>query len=274
METFNLTKEEKQVLSVLNDIFVDESVNLIKKIVNLPKPIIEDMIKKFTKEGLIEIVKIPQGDADKDWYVYTSKVNEDMLDDDIRYKRHWGVFPQEEIVYPIEEENEKGRVVVIKAGKKWLENKVIKYEGFKIKIPKEVRNFDKLVFAVLSIEKGKEHDTYDLWLHAHDGPLELDEPYLVTPKSDCIIDAGGDIETKLTISKGVLKKWTRLNGREINTAFRNLNIGSTYNLLLSLPRTITITKYKVIIFRNLNQIIDPHNVCRLLFENRHPIDKK
>lgn len=271
-----LTKQEKQILSALDDIPTDDVFRIVNKFTKLPEPIIKDTVKKFLKEGFIEIISIPQADKERDWYFHTSKVMDDMLDDDIRYKMHWGIYPLDEISYPIEEENEEDRTMIIKVGEKWLENRVLKYEGFILNIPKEVRNKKKIVFAVMSIEKGKELDTYNIWLHAHDGPLaeDLDDPYLITPKSVCYVDAGGDIETRLTISKDVLKKWTRLKGENIDNAFRNLNVGDTYNLLLNLPRTITLSKYKVIVFRNLNQPIDHHNVCRLLLDNKHPLDSK
>jgi len=271
-----LSKQEKQILSALDDIPADDVFRIVNKFTKLSEPIINDTTEKFLKEGFIEKISIPQADTERDWYFHTSKVMDNMLDDNIRYKMHWGIYPLEEISYPIEEENEEDRIIVIKVGKRWLENRVLKYEGFKLKIPKEVRDYEKIVFAVMNIEKGKEIDTFDIWLHAHNGPLpeDLDEPYTVTPRSVCYIDAGGDIETKLTISKEVLKKWARLKGENIDNAFRNLNVGDTYNLLLNLPRTITLSKYKVIVFRNLNQPIDHYNVCRLLLDNKHPLDSK
>jgi hypothetical protein len=272
-----MTKEEKQILTLLDDSPVDNYVEFIKRIVDFPESIIKDLAGRFLKEGLIKKIRIPQGDEEREWFFFTEKVTKDMIDDDVRYKRDMGIYLQKEIIYPIEDETEEGRAIIIKAGKKWVDrNKVIQYEGIKLKVPKEVRNKESIVFAVMSIERGKEHDTFDLWLHAHGGTTadELEEPYMVTPKSECYVDAGGDIETKLTISKDLLKKWTKLNGREIDNAFGSIKMGSTYNLMIALPRTITLTKYKVIIFRNLPKFIDSANVCNLLFDNKHPIDKK
>ena len=272
-----MTKEEKQILTLLDDSPVDNYVEFIKRIIDYPESIIKDLAGRFLKEGLIKKIKIPQGDEEREWFFFTEKVTKDMIDDDIRYKRDMGVYLQKEIIYSIEDETEEGRAIKIKAGKKWVDrNKVIQYEGIKLNVPKEVRNKESIVFAIMSIERGKEHDTFDLWLHAHDGPTadELEEPYMVTPKSECYVDAGGDIETKLVISRDLLKKWTKLEGREIDNAFGSIKMGSTYNLMIALPRTITLTKYKVIIFRNLPKFIDSMNVCNLLLDNKHPIDKK
>jgi hypothetical protein len=180
----------------------------------------------------------------------------------------------EETIYQIEEEIQEGRAIIIKAGKKEVKDKIILYEGIKLKVPKEVRDRKEIIFAILSIAKGKEHDTFELWLHAHNGPLadEMDEPYEVKTNSDCYVDAGGDIETKLIISKDLLKKWTKLDGREIDRAFEKIRMGNTYNLMLTLPRKITIQKDKVIITKSVSKLIDSINVCRLIFNNKYPLD--
>tara|TARA_Y100000310_G_scaffold239123_1_gene242681 strand:- start:10746 stop:11579 length:834 start_codon:yes stop_codon:yes gene_type:complete len=275
--TMGMTKKEKQILTLLDDSRVNNYIEFIKKITDYPEPIIKDLAERFLKEGLIKKIKIPNGDEEVEWFFFTEKVTEDMIDDDVRYKRDMGIYLQKEIIYSIEDETEKGRAIIIKAGKKWVgKNKVIQYEGIKLNVPKEVRSKKSIIFAIMSIQKGNEHDTFDLLLHAHDGPTvdELEKPYNVTSKSECYIDAGGDIETTLTISKDLLKNWTKLDGKEIDNAFNSIKMGSTYNLMIALPRTITLTKYKIIIFRNLPRFIDSMNVCNLLFENKHPIDKK
>ena len=263
-----MTKEEKEVLTLLYDSPTNDYVEYVKRYVDYPKSLIEDLVTGFLREKLIQKVKIPQGDKDTEWFYYTNKVTRDMLDDDMRYKRDRGIYLQEEIIYPIEDETESKEIITIKAGKKWVDrNKTIQYEGIKLNVPKSVRNNDKITFAIMNIARGKVVDTFDIWLHAHSAASE-------TQKSECYVDAGGDIETKLTVSKDLLKSWTKLDGREIDNAFGSIKMGCTYNLMITLPRTITLTEHKIIILKNMPRVIDSMNVCNLIFKNKHPIDKR
>lgn len=267
-----LTQTEKEILTLLDDTLAETATKDIRKVVDYPEKVISDLIIKFEQEEYIRRIPLPHGDEQRDWFFHTTKVTRDMLDDDVRYKREMVGYFSGEFSYPIESEEQEGRAVVLHVGKKWREGKYIKYLGFKLKIPKEIRDFTEVKFAVLSVTKGDEYETYTLGLHAHASQmLDLGEPY--NESSDCFIDAGGDVETQLTVSKEVMQSWTKLSGREIDAALDKVHLGHTYNLLSCLPRTITVTKNKVIVQRKLHEPIDELNVCQLLLTNKHPIDK-
>lgn len=156
------------------------------------------------------------------------------------------------ISYPIEERKEEEKFIVVKAGKKEVDDKKrILYEGIIFHIPKAIPA-EEPVFAVMSI-KEKSDEQYILALHSHDG--------------ECC-----ESDTILEISKNILKKWTGLNGRELESAFRTVHAGSTYNLLAKMPRTVMIKKDEVVIQTGMGKEVDAYNVCNLIFDNRHPMD--
>lgn len=178
-----------------------------------------------------------------------------------------------DIVYQIEEKKEVGRTLVIKAGKKWTQDKIKKYEGIVLKIPIELKINKKTTFVVLGIKK-KDHETYILHLHSHDFDLQdLKYPYDV-PKGDeyAYIDGGGDVEVALKIKSDILSSWTNIYSTGLRIAFDTLNLGYSYNLLVSIPRTITVTTKQVILSFNPHKKVDPLNVCNYLLKNNHPID--
>ena len=110
-------------------------------------------------------------------------------------------------------------------------------------------------------------------MHAHSeyyhGTIE---PYEFPRKLESAIDAGGDVESNLNLSKDILKKWTKLTSRDIESAFGTIKLGSTYNLLATLPRTLIVKQKEVIVNLPKNKLIDNANVCRLMFDNKYPID--
>jgi len=159
------------------------------------------------------------------------------------------------IRYPIIEKNQKDDNTVVKAGiKKVDEQKRIIFEGFHINVDKSLVLSKEIIFAVTGIEENKELDFYDLLLHTHQG--------------ECC-----DADTHVKISIELLKKWTGLSRRDIETGFRKIHLGATYNLLATLPRTITITNNEIIIQKGRGKKVDPFNVCKNILSDSHPLDK-
>ena len=68
---------------------VDGIEEWVKKFINLPKNKIQKIVKKLKELELIEIICLPN---DKQLYYFHDrrKVNPDMLDDDLRFKRDFG----------------------------------------------------------------------------------------------------------------------------------------------------------------------------------------
>ncbi len=178
-----------------------------------------------------------------------------------------------DIIYLIEEKKEIGRVTEIKAGKQWVDNKVKRYEGIKLKIPLELKNYNEVTFVVLSIKR-KDYENYILHLHSHDFDInDLKEHYEISQSDEyCMIDAGGDIEVTLTIKIDLLSKWTGVPAGEIRRAFDTVNLGSTYNLIVSMPRKIIVTKKEITITFNPHKKVDTSNVCVYILDDKHPID--
>lgn len=83
-----LTKNEKQVLTLLDDTKVDGFEEWAQKYINLPKDRMKKIVEKLKNLELIEIISLAD---EKDlWYFHTGKVNKEMIDDDLRYKRNYG----------------------------------------------------------------------------------------------------------------------------------------------------------------------------------------
>ncbi len=160
--------------------------------------------------------------------------------------------------YKIQEKTEEGRIITIKADK------------IDLRIPKEADSLEELEFAVLSIKEKKKFESYELGLTAQSDLKLLGYD---TISEDCYIDDGGDIETNLTISRELLKEWTGLTGKEIDKAFTSIHVGSTYNLMLKMPRRITVKKDWIIIEKSSKESIDSLNVSNLIFDGRYPLDE-
>lgn len=86
--SMELTQEEKQVLTLVGCARVDGIEEWVQKFVDLPKDKIQKHVSKFKQLGLIKKVFMPN---EKNlWYFHTTKINPDMLDDDLRFKRDYG----------------------------------------------------------------------------------------------------------------------------------------------------------------------------------------
>ena len=108
---------------------------------------------------------------------------------------------------------------------------------------------------MLGVKEAKEG--YELQLHTHEGQVAM-----------CC-----EGETDLVFTRDLLKKWTGLNRQELDHAFRYVNLGSTYNLLATLPRTVTVSKKEVVVQTGGSSVVDSLNVCRLLLHAEHPLDR-
>ncbi|MFH1211766.1 MAG: hypothetical protein V1659_02435 [Candidatus Woesearchaeota archaeon] len=83
-----LTQDEKCVLTLLDDAEVDGFEGLAQRYIQLPKKKIAEIVEKLKNLELVEIIFLAD---EKDlWYFHTGKVNEEMLDDDLRYKKNYG----------------------------------------------------------------------------------------------------------------------------------------------------------------------------------------
>ena len=180
---------------------------------------------------------------------------------------------REDVIYPVEEIKEEGRALAIKAGKNWVEDRIKKYEGILLRIPKELKGNKKTTFVVLGVRR-KDYDAFILHLHSHDVDVnELKEPYEVSRKDEfCIIDAGGDVEVTLTVKSDMLSTWTGVLKGELRRAFDTVNLGSTYNVLVSMPRTIVVTKSEITLTFSPHRLVDSMNVCNDILSGKHPID--
>ena len=82
-----LTQEEKQVLTLLNEVRVDGFEEWAQKFINLPKEKLQKIIKKLKALELVDIISLHDGEVLL--YVH-GKINPDMLDDDLRLKVDFG----------------------------------------------------------------------------------------------------------------------------------------------------------------------------------------
>jgi len=79
-----LTKKEKQILTLIDDSKVYNFIELAQKHVKISKEEIEKIVEKFLKLKLINKVELKKGEF---WYFHDkSKVTKDMRDDDLYYK--------------------------------------------------------------------------------------------------------------------------------------------------------------------------------------------
>jgi hypothetical protein len=163
------------------------------------------------------------------------------------------------------------------ASKKEVKNKRVFAEGFSLIIPLPLKSVPELKFVVLGISKDKkESDMYNLDLHAHSDPLsyseKIDSASLISKDLECSIDAGGDISATLKVDRKLLLKWTGLLSHDLDYGINKVNLGSTYNILLTLPRLIVLTTKSVTICKNKTTPIDSLNVCGKLFKGDYPLD--
>ncbi len=158
--------------------------------------------------------------------------------------------------YPVTEIKKEKEFLIVAAGIKSVDQKKqIRWEGFTLSVANNVWNKNTVTFAVLGVKEEKEG--YALLLHTHDGETNV-----------C---CEGD--TQLIVSRDLLKKWTGLDGHDVDAAFRNISVGSTYNLLATLPRTIIVTKKEVHVQTGTAKGIDSLNVCSLILEGKYPMDR-
>ncbi|MBL7147358.1 MAG: hypothetical protein ISS82_00855 [Nanoarchaeota archaeon] len=80
-----LSKKEKQVLTILDEFKVGDSL----KFINISKTEKNKVINKLMKLKLIRITKI----NNKSWYFHTDKVKEDMIDKDLNHLIKYGSRP-------------------------------------------------------------------------------------------------------------------------------------------------------------------------------------
>ncbi|MFW5746851.1 MAG: hypothetical protein ACOCWQ_04875 [Nanoarchaeota archaeon] len=259
-----LTDQERQILTVMQDCQVGKEEDLIRRFTSIPVAETQHIIGKLQQMDLILQVRL----GDTVFFTYTNKVDGSMLDDDLRYRLDKGV--RTTFTYPVRERKKQGRCIALDAGRGWVENKVRRYEGFVLRIPEEVDAYENVVFAVLKVRQADTHGRWQLLLHAHASSMVQWEPYDMT--SDCYIDDGGDVETVLEIDEKLLSKWTGLSAESIREGAVNTHVGYTYNLLCSLPRTVTVFHEAVQIEKSLTIPIDPHNVCTLLLKKQYPLD--
>ena len=84
-----LTQEEKQVLTLVDSARVDGIEEWVRKFIDLPKDKIQKIVKKLKELGLIEIIFMPNN-KHLHYFHDSRKINPDMLDDDLRFKRDYG----------------------------------------------------------------------------------------------------------------------------------------------------------------------------------------
>ncbi|MGV8086744.1 MAG: hypothetical protein ACP5N1_03880 [Candidatus Woesearchaeota archaeon] len=83
-----LTKEEKQVLTLLDDAKVDDFEKWAQLFIKIPITRIKKAVQKFKKLDLINTMALR--DKNDLWYFHTGKVTEDMIDENTKYKRDYG----------------------------------------------------------------------------------------------------------------------------------------------------------------------------------------
>ena len=86
----NLTKEENQVLTLLDDVPVKFFEDYAQKFVNLTKEKIKIIISKFMALEMIEVTEIPE--KGPYYFQRRDKITSEMLDDDLRFKIDSGGF--------------------------------------------------------------------------------------------------------------------------------------------------------------------------------------
>lgn len=181
---------------------------------------------------------------------------------------------QNEFVYLIQEIKKNKYGLLVKAGKDWTENKVLKWEGVKIYLPLEAENFKQIKFAVLRIAKGKEYDTYDLELMSGKKVLPKNSEPDYGALNKGYKGEDGEIITTITVSKELLSKWTGLSAGDIERAFRDINLVETYSLMRLMPRIVALNRKQITIWREIGDKISGNwklSIASKILERKHPI---
>jgi hypothetical protein len=89
-DKMELTKKEKDVLSLMDEITLDGFVGFVKKVLNYPNKDIKIIANKLVKFGFVKIIDISQTGKSKKWYFHTKKVSNDMINDNLRYIKEMG----------------------------------------------------------------------------------------------------------------------------------------------------------------------------------------
>ena len=84
-----LNQKEKQVLTLLDDVKVEGFEEFVQKFINLSKSEIQKIVNKFKELQLIQIITLSD-EKDLWYFIDRRKVKQDMLDDDLRYRRDYG----------------------------------------------------------------------------------------------------------------------------------------------------------------------------------------
>ena len=87
----DLTKEEKQILTLLNDTPVKDFLDYAQGYINLKRGNIKRIVDKFLNWRFIEILKLKN--KNDLWYFHTDKVKEDMIDTSLDYRLKFGSNP-------------------------------------------------------------------------------------------------------------------------------------------------------------------------------------
>lgn len=85
-----LTQREVKILSLMNEVPVENFMERTKRYTSHTKKEIERIIKKLLKEKYVEIIAIPHGDKEVDWYFPTGKGESTPLDDNLRWLKDFG----------------------------------------------------------------------------------------------------------------------------------------------------------------------------------------
>ena len=85
------SKNEKQVLTIVNDTDVKRFMNLAQKYIDLSKKEIEKIIKKLLKLKIIYILPLRN---EKDlWYFHTKHIPKEELDEELYCRVYWHGAP-------------------------------------------------------------------------------------------------------------------------------------------------------------------------------------
>jgi hypothetical protein len=82
-----LTKEEKEILTLMDGVLVNNFIKLTKKFVKYPIKQINSAASHLLKEGFVEIISLPSKKGDINLYYHTKKVKPDMLNSYMGYKK-------------------------------------------------------------------------------------------------------------------------------------------------------------------------------------------
>lgn len=249
-----LNKKEKQILTLLDYLAVDDYIRPIKKHIDVTEGIINQAINKFLDNDLIMKETIPLGEKEEKIFLHnTLNVTPGMLDDDMRYIKESGINPLKEKDYSLESVTEDGNILYLKASKWWKDEGVVKYESILLKLPRELKD-KKVKFSIKGIQS-KEGGAYKLFLFSPEGITGNN-----LGKEDSYISEDDSVETNLKISKRSLKKWTQMNEKEIDEAFEKKSLLWTYKMMLALPTELKVTRDNLLITISRKNLINSYEI--------------